>query len=243
MWRLVCSFMRAPRRTKDDSETRGMIHQALTDACQPHQDRNAHILEVTDRADAGAQEMRRRMDGAAGQDDLAASEFLFPSVDHRLHADALRAFEQQLPDLRVGGDGEIGALARVTIEITHRGRDALLGLIGMRHRKIAVDELAVLVRHELMAGLLEGVGERLRMPRPVLTRNSAYRNSAVLAVVRAVEIEVALDLLEEGQHVVPAPAVGAPRVPFIVVGRCAAVGHLAVDRRAAAEHARLLVFA
>ena len=45
------------------------------------------------------------------------------------------------------------------------------------------------------------------------------------------------------QHVVPAPARGAARLPFVVVGRRAAVGHLAVDRGPAAQHARLLVFA
>src|SRR5215470_2642262 len=108
--------------------------------------------------------MRRRMDGARGENDLAAAEFLAPPVDLGLDADALRAFEQQFPDLRVGGDREVGALARIAIEIAHRGRDALLGLIGVRHREIAIDELAVLVGHELMASLLEGLRERLRMP-------------------------------------------------------------------------------
>ena len=76
-----------------------------------------------------ARQMRRRMDGARGQNDLAAAEFLFPAVDDGLHADALRAFEQQFLDLGVGGDGEIGALAGFAIEIAHRGRDALLGLV------------------------------------------------------------------------------------------------------------------
>src|ERR1044071_4347791 len=126
--------------------------------------------------------MRRRVDRAAGENDLAAAEFLISPVDFGLHADAPRAIEQQLPDLRVGGDRKVGALARVAIEIAHRGRDALFGLIGMRHREIAVDELAVLVRHELMAGFLEALRERLRMPRPVLPRNPADRNPAVLAV-------------------------------------------------------------
>ena len=198
---------------------------------------------MPDRADAGAQQMRRRMDRAAGENDLAAAKLLFAAVDQRLHADAARALEQQLLDLRVGRDRQIGALARLAIEIAHRGRDALLGLIGVRHREIAVDELAVLVGQELVAGVLEGLGNGLRMPGPVLARNAADRDAAILAVERSVEIEVALDLLEIGQHVLPAPARGAARFPFIVVGRCAAVGHLAVDRGAAAQHARLLVFA
>src|SRR6266702_7946560 len=129
--------------------------------------------------------MRRRMDRAAGENDLAAAEFLLAPVDNSLHADALRAFKQQLLNLRVGGDREVGALARVAIEIAHRGRDALLGLVGMRHREITVDELAVLVRHELMAGLLESVGERLRMPCPVLARDSADRDPAIFPVERS----------------------------------------------------------
>src|SRR3954453_4739050 len=142
--------------------------------------------------------MRRRMDGAAGENGLAGAEFLLPSVDHGLHADAPRAFEQQFSDLRVGGDREVGALARVAIEIAHGSRDALLGLVRVRHREKPVDELAILVGQELMSGLLEGLRERLRMPRPVLPGDPADRNPAVLAVVRTVEIEIALDLLEEG---------------------------------------------
>src|SRR3954462_3609940 len=81
------------------------------------------------------------------------------------------------------------------------------------------------------------------MSRPVLPRDPANRDPAVLAMIRTVEIEVALDLFEEGQHVAPAPPRSAARFPFVVVGRRAAVGHLAVDRGAAAKHASLLVFA
>ncbi len=81
------------------------------------------------------------------------------------------------------------------------------------------------------------------MPRPVLPRNAADRDTAVLAVERPVEVEVVLELPEKGQHVAPAPARGAARLPFLVIGRRTAVGHLAVDRGAAAQHARLFVFA
>jgi hypothetical protein len=112
----------------------------------------------------------------------------------------------------------------------------------VRHRKIAVDKLAVLVGQELEAGQLAGLGHRLRVFGPVRLRNAADRDAALLAVVGTVEIEVVLDLLEIRQHVVPAPACGAARFPFVVVGRRAAVGHLAVDRGPAAQHARLLVF-
>src|SRR5437660_10957335 len=104
------------------------------------------------------------MDRAAREHDLAAAEFLLPAVDLRLDADAARALEQELLDLRVGRDRQVGAAACLAIEIAHRGRDALLVLIGMRDRKIAVDELAVLVGHERKAGELAGFRNGLRVP-------------------------------------------------------------------------------
>src|SRR5450631_4093982 len=122
--------------------------------------------------------MRRRMDRAAREDDLATAELLFPAVDLRLHTDAACALEQQLLDLRVGRDRQIGALARFAIEIAHRCRDALLGLIGVRRREVAFDELAVLVGHEIVAGELAGLGNGLRMPGPVLPRDSPDRDAA-----------------------------------------------------------------
>src|SRR6202035_2444960 len=74
---------------------RGMIHQPLADALKAHQNRNAHLLEVPDRADAGAQQMRRRVDRAAREHDLAAAELLFAAVDLSPDADAARALEQE----------------------------------------------------------------------------------------------------------------------------------------------------
>src|ERR1700675_109274 len=220
-----------------------MIHQPLTDALQAHQHGNAHIPEMAYRANAGAQQMRGRMDRAAGQHDLAATKFLRLAIDQRLHADAARTLEQQLLDLRPGRDREVGALARLAVEITHRRRDPMLVLVGVRDREIAFDELTVLVGQEIVAGELAGLGDGLRMSCPVFPPDAADRDAAVLAVERPVEVEVALDLPEIGQHVLPAPAGSAARFPFIVVGRRAAIGQLAIDRGAAAQHARLLIFA
>src|SRR5215831_14156709 len=220
-----------------------MIHQALADALKGHQNGNAQILQVPDRADAGAQQMSRRMDGAAGQHDLAAAEFDVTPVDLRLHTGAARAFEQQLRHLRVGRDREIVAVTGLSIEIAHRGRDALLGLIGVGDWKVAFDEFPVLVRQESKASELARLGNGLRMCCPVRLRDTAHRNAAVFAVERPIEIEIALDLPEVGQHIIPAPARGTPRLPFVVVGRRAAIGQLAVDRGPASQDARLLVFA
>ncbi len=187
--------------------------------------------------------MRRRMDRATREDDFAAAELLFPAVDLRLHTDAACALEQQLLDLRVGRYRQIGAPARFSIEIAHRCRDTLLGVIGVRHREVAFGELAVLVGQERVAGEPAGLGNGLRVPGPVLLRDASDGDAAILAVERPVEIEVALDLLEVGQHVLPAPPRGAAGIPFVVIGRRAAVGHLAVDRGPTAQHARLLVLA
>ncbi|KRQ93813.1 hypothetical protein CP49_32110 [Bradyrhizobium valentinum] len=77
----------------------------------------------------------------------------------------------------------------------------------------------------------------------MLVRNAADGDTAVLAVERSVEIEVALDLLEIGQHVLPVPAHGAAGLPLFVIGRRAAVCHLAVDGGPATQHARLLILA
>src|SRR5258708_21713971 len=112
--------------------------------------------------------------------------------------------------------------------MAHRGRDALLGLIGMRDREIAFNELTVLVGQERVAGELAGLGYGLRMPCPLLPWDAADGDTAVFAVERSVEVEVALDLPEIGQHVLPAPACSAARFPFIVVGRRAAIGQLAI---------------
>src|SRR6185312_10501167 len=134
-------------------------------------------------------------------------------------------------------------LARVAVEIAHRRRNAPLGLVGMRDRKIAVGEFAVLVRQEIVAGELGGLGKGMRMSGPVIPWDAAHGDAAVLAVIGPVEIEVAFDLAEIWQHVLPAPAGRAALFPFVIVGRRAAIGELTVDRGAAAEHARLLVFA
>ena len=81
------------------------------------------------------------------------------------------------------------------------------------------------------------------MAAPHVGEDAAHRDAALLAVPGTVEIQVALDLLEIGQDRVPVPALGALRFPFVVIGRRAAIGELAVDRGTAAQHARLLVFA
>ena len=53
---------------------RGVIHQPLADAEQRVPHRNTEIAKVAARSDAGAHQMRRRVDGAGRENDLAAAE-------------------------------------------------------------------------------------------------------------------------------------------------------------------------
>ena len=167
----------------------------------------------------------------------------WPAGHQRLHADAAIAIEQQFADLGVGGDRQVVAHARAGIEVADRGGDPALVGVGDGDREIAVFELGVLVDVELIAGLLEGFGGGLGVLGPQVGEDAADRDTACVAVPGTFEVHVTLHLLEVGQHVVPVPAGGAARRPFVVVARRAAVGELAVDRGAAAQHARLLIFA
>ena len=79
---------------------------------------------------------------------------------------------------------------------------------------------------------MHGLGQR----RPILHRGPPDRHRTVLAVRRTAEIDVVLKLPEERQHVVPAPARGAKRLPFgVIVGRATIRNH-AHHRRTAADH-------
>ena len=145
-------------------------------------------------------------------------------------------------DARHGGvvdDREIGTRAHRRIEIADRRRGALLGPVAHRHRAVAVAEVRVHVGDERDLVLLRvdvhGLGQR----RPVVRLGAADRHRAVLAVLLAAEIEIAFELAEERQHVVPAPAGRAQRLPLgVVVGR-AAIGDHAHHGRAAAHDAAL----
>ena len=75
---------------------RGVVHQALADAGERHAHLDPQILQVPDRPDAGAQQVRRRMDGAAGEDHLPGPELVRTPLRVRDHADAALALEQQL---------------------------------------------------------------------------------------------------------------------------------------------------
>ncbi len=132
-------------------------------------------------------------------------------------------------------DAEIGAAAHIGAEIADRRRGALERPVAHRHRAIAVAEIGIHVGDERHLPLLRKSVHRLRQWRPIVGRGAADRHRPILAVQRAAEIEIVLELAVIGQHVVPAPTGGAERLPFgIIVGRAAIGDH--AHHRAAATH-------
>ena len=170
-----------------------------------------------------------------------AAELSLAPADPCLHADAAQPIEQQCTDLRIGGYRQVLAHTRAGIEITDRCRHPALIHVRDGDREIPVLEFRILIDQELVAGSLERLTRRLGVFRPQIGEDAANRNAPFIAVPGTIEVHVALDLLEEGQHAVPVPTGGATRVPLVVVGRRAAVGELAVDRRTTAQHARLFI--
>ena len=185
MWRRVCSFMRAPRRTNEDSEIEGWSIRRWPTPARPA----STGMPMSRRCPTGPMPARSRCAGEwmAPQDRMISrprNSCSRPSTSALTPTHCVPSNSSSFTCVLV----EIVRLARwrvVAIEIAHGGRDALLVLVGVRHRKIAVDELAVLVGQELEAGLLAGLGHRLRMLGPVRLRNAADRDAAVLAVVAA----------------------------------------------------------
>ena len=193
------------------------------------------------RPDPGAQQMRRGMNGAAGQDDLLAAELLRPAGDDSLHADAALTIKDQLRHLRVGRNGQILPHPGGRIQVADRGRHAPFISVRDGEGEITVLPLGVLVPQEAVAGRLERLSHRLRVFRPQVGEVAPDRDPAFGAVPRTIEVHVTFDFLEVGQHAVPVPAGRAPCRPFVIVGRRAAVGQLAVDRRSATQDTRLFV--
>ena len=72
MCRRVYSLMRACGLTKAETEIDGWSIRRWPTPASAGDDLDAEILKMSDRADAGAQQVGRRMDGARREDDLAA---------------------------------------------------------------------------------------------------------------------------------------------------------------------------
>ena len=192
------------------------------------------------RPDARTHQHGGRVDAAERHDDLAATKLDVRAGNVCLHADRPVAIEQQLRHERPIGDGQIAARAHRRIEIADRRGRPLVRPVAHRHRAIAVAEVAVHVGDEGNLPLLRIVMHRARQRRPIRDRRTPDRDQPVAAVqIAAGEIEVLFEFAKERQHIVPAPAGGAQRLPFVVVVGRSAQRHHAHHGGAAAHDAPL----
>ena len=194
---------------------------------------HAERAQFLGRPDAGEQQKLRRVDGAAGEQNLPFGAGNVPlALSHILDADGAAVLDHDAGRLRLGQDGEIFA-RRGRMQIG--GRRAPARTAFLRHLKQAAAELdrAVEIRIERQAGLLrrfdEGVAQRVG----VGTLGNVER--PVGAVEFIVQALVALGFLEVGQNVGIAPARITELPPMIVVGRLAAHIDHGVDGTRAAE--------
>ena len=153
-----------------------------------------------------------------------------PAGDHQPIQRALGQHRQVRPPPHLGREiHQCGTASRaVRIDVERGGEHA-------------VGPGTVLVLVHRVAHVGEDLGHDARVAGPVLLPMPLDRHRAGLAVQRLAVVGVALQLLEVGQHVRPAPAMRADRRPLVIVVRRAAIGADAVDRRPAAQQARLLV--
>ena len=79
-----------------------MVHQPAADAGHIGPDVDAERPKLGLRANAGAKQVRRRVNGATAQDDSAGAEFQIASLARSPDPDAAIALEDQLRDVGIG---------------------------------------------------------------------------------------------------------------------------------------------
>ena len=212
-----------------------VVLQVLADARQVVDDVDAERLQLGGVADAGQLQQLRRVDRAAADDDLVGVRPPGrPAAEVERDARRPRAVEHQPAHERVGLHGQVrpvhdrvqvgagGAQPAAAVDVAVEGRKALLA--------VAVD-----VGRELVAGLLDGLEERLE--ERARGRAALEHERAVAAAPLVGARQARLHLLEVRQAVgvVPRLHPGVAR-PALVVHRVAALEDHAVDAARAAEH-------
>ena len=211
-----------------------MVLQILADPAQRHFRVDAVRAQFLRIADAGQHQGLRRVDGAAGQNDLALGmRDLALAVLQILDADGARALEHDARHQRAGLDPQIGATERgpqiadrcaAPMPVTDRHLDAreamLLGAVVVGGRRMP----------GIAPGFEIGIDQRIGIARGL------DRERPVAAAIR---IRAALPCLlppEVRKHIGVRPAGQAGRGPAIVVGAVAAHIRHGVDRGRAADH-------
>src|ERR1051326_7141262 len=186
------------------------------------------------RADAGDLQNMRRVDGAAGQDDLAGGAHLaIDAVLAKRDTDAATPLKQQTRRDGIGLNLEIAAAARFAQKGLRRGAAPFAATGHLRIRD-AFLLLAVVVGGEREASLLRRFDKAMSQgqDRAVILDD---QRTALAAVGRITIAAIRLGFTEERQHLVIAPAAAAHLRPIVVIGRIAADIEHAVNRAGAPE--------
>ena len=212
-----------------------VVLQVLPDTRQVGQHVDAVLLQLGGLADTGEHEDLRGSDGAGGEDHLAlgADHLLPPALVEIGNPDRPPAFDHHPGDVRPRDDLQVRALLD-RIEIGHRRRAA--PTLAGRQLEVADPFLfgAVVVRVVGVAGILRGCDPGIA-DRP-LEAHVRHRERPAGAVVVVGAALLILRPLEQGQHVVPAPARIAHLAPAVVVLMLTAHVKQAVERGGAAQH-------
>ncbi len=213
-----------------------VILEVGADARHVGDDRDAERLEVRRPPDARQLQQLRRVDRAAGEDDLAALDPLRPpTLPLDVDGDGAPAVEHDLGDERPRPDGQV-APAPDGLQVRLRGAQPAAVVDRPVERREALLAVTVDVLGQLVAGLLAGREER---PEQRARRRSALQDErAVMPAPRVVGRgrEARLHPLEVRQAVGVVPR-RHPRIrrPALVVERVAALEDLAVDARRATQ--------
>ncbi|MCY1228496.1 hypothetical protein D9M72_408170 [compost metagenome] len=211
-----------------------MILQVLADVRAFVADLDAVGLKHVAAADAGELKDLRRADRAGGKHGLAGCAGAFDrAIMLELDTGDAVAFDDQLAHMRLGQNRQVAALLRRAQERLRRVPADAGALVDVEIAGAFV-AAAVEIRRFGNAGFGGGFLERVEhVPAHAGPFHPPFAASAVHVVGTLI---VVLRLLEERQHVVPAPAGAAELAPMVVVARLAAHVDHAVDRGAAAKH-------
>ena len=189
-------------------------------------------LEVGGATDPAQLEQLRRVDRAAGEDDLAAFDALRPAaLPFDVDGDGAPALEHDAGHERPRPDGQV-LPATDRLQVRLRGRQPPAVVDVPIERREALLAVAVDVVGQVIARLLAGGEERLEQR--VRGRTAFQDQRPVMAAPRIVGggRQAVLHLLEvrQAMGVVPGLHPGIGR-PALVVERIAALEDLAVDAR------------
>ena len=211
-----------------------VILQIGADAGQVSRHRDAQVAQTDAIADAGAFENGGAGDGARGEDHLT------PRTDGHLLAiaaqddtDGTAVFDQHAFDEAFGHDRQIGPVEGGGEKAARRAPAAAAPLVDV---EIAAAFIAAGV--EIGAGGNAGAGRGFDEGIEHLPAQARLLDAplAPCPMQRAGAAPIVLVLLEEGQHIVPAPAFQAGIAPAVIVGGLATHIDHGVDGRAAAQH-------